>query len=176
MPTAITDPVVVAAQAEMPEDFVALRDAPSFGGSLLTMKADLVLTRLIGVVPTADEQSDMDVRVIDYIGKMIALELINPAISYWNQAAVQITASGRAETKTFTNRVEVLKELRSYLLAQTREILADISPLLPSRQTQRFSSAPAIKNVTTGVTPNPDDFESPYDIPTTDVNGTRMAS
>lgn len=167
----LTDPIALSAKAEMPEDYAALEESSNFGDPLLTMKLNLVMQQLFGEVLDIAEQGALDRRVLDYAGKLFALELINPATSYWKNQAVQHSATGRNETKTYVNRAESLKELRKSLLASTRSIFPDIGVLLPGRTINRRANVPAVRNVTTGVTANPDDFEPAFAPPSETATG-----
>lgn len=130
------------------------------------------MVSLFGTELNEAEQDALDNMVVDYAGKLVALKIVGPGIDYWGKQPTQVSATGRNENKTWASRAADLKDLRKQLLEDTRGMWPDVEPLLPSRRNTIGTPIPTTRNLSQAghVTPNPDDFESPYGLPTTGVN------
>jgi hypothetical protein len=159
---AVEGRIAAAAQGELPESWRALTSAPSYGESFLTEKLNAVMTKLFGVVLDVATQDVLDNLVVDYAGKCLALELINPAIDYWSKQPVSIGATGRNETKAYLDRSAALLRLRAFLVDQTRLMWDEVQELLPGRRVRRISNVPRVREITLAHTPNPYEFEQPF--------------
>lgn len=157
------------AKGEMPTEWDALQR--EYGDDLFIRKLNSVMAQLFGDALNTDDQELLDVRVVDYAGKLVALELINPAISYWSKQAVTIGARGQNETKSYKDRAEDLILLRKWLIEQTRMMQAEVWPLLPLRRVHRNPMGPVVRQAIGAVTPDPDDFERPFAPPETLTEG-----
>src|SRR3954471_12722257 len=136
---AVEGRIAAAAQGELPESWRALASAPSYGESFLTEKLNAVMTKLFGVLLDTETQLALDNLVVDYAGKCLALELINPAIDYWSKQPVSIGATGRNETKAYLDRSAALLRLRAFLVDQLRLMWPEVQELLPGRRIRRVS-------------------------------------
>lgn len=159
---AVNGRIALAAQGEIPESWRALSGAPSFGDAFLTEKLNAVMTKLFGTELDPLAQSSLDNLVVDYAGKCLALELINPAIDYWSKQPVSIGATGRNETKAYLDRSAALLRLRAYLVDQIRLMWPEVEELLPGRRVRRVSNVPRVREITLAHTPNPYEFEPPF--------------
>jgi hypothetical protein len=155
-------PITDAAQGELPETWRALKESPHYGDSFLINKLNAVMMRLFGEVLSENDQNELDDLVIDYAGKTLALELINPGIDYWSKQPVAIGATGRNETKSYVDRSAALLRLRAYLMEQLRLLFPDVEDLLPGRRTLRVSNVPRVREISLAHTPNPYEFEQPF--------------
>jgi hypothetical protein len=162
-PTQATGTIADFARGELPQEWDALQR--EYGDLFMARKIASVMAKLFGSILTVDEQGILDVRVLDYCGKIVALEMINPAISYWSKQAVTIGARGQNETKSYKDRAEDLILLRKWLLEQTRLMQAEVWPLLPNRKVDRNPKGPVVRQAIGAVTPDPDDFERPFALP-----------
>jgi hypothetical protein len=155
--------IAVAAHAEIPETWRALQsDTSHYGDSFLTAKLNAVMTRLFGTLLSETDQGALDYLVIDYAGKALALELINPAIDYWSKQPVSLGATGRNETKTYMDRSAMLLRIRAYLVDQMNLMWPEVEDLLPGRRTKRVSNVPRVREITLAHTPDPYGFESAF--------------
>lgn len=145
---------------------VLVEDSELYGPAFIDRKIKKVVVRLFGVSLTDAEQEDLDPLVADYAGKLLALELINPGMDYWSKQPTSIAAHGRNENKSYNDRAQSLRDLRTSLLEQTRLMWAEVQPLIPNRRFRRVSAVPRVVEVTGAHTPNPYDFERPYTDPT----------
>lgn len=164
---AITGPIADKAAGELPEEWRTFSSpqAPApYGESFLERKVTSVMVKLFGHALTEEEQDALSEAVTDYAGKIVALSLINPAIDYWSKQSVSVGASGRNETKAWaSDRVTILKDLRSYLIEETRSMWIDIEPLLPVI-TRSQPSVPTVIEPTTAFTPDPNSMEPVFDV------------
>jgi hypothetical protein len=134
------------------------------------------MMRLFGTVLAPEIQTALDILVIDYAGKLVALELINPGIDYWGKQPLTIGATGRNENKGYKDRASDLVALRQSLLTQTRQMWPEVEELLPARRIRRVANVPRVAQITGAHTPSPYDFERPYEDPAvTSIEGTGAA-
>jgi hypothetical protein len=159
---AVDGRIAAAAQGEIPETWRALAGSPSYGDSFLIEKLNAVMTKLFGDVQDVATQDALDNLVVDYAGKCLALELINPAIDYWSKQPVSIGATGRNETKAYVDRSAALLRLRAFLVDQLRLMWPEVQELLPGRRVRRISNVPRVRELTLAHTPNPFEFEQPF--------------
>lgn len=150
-------------QGELPEEYDAL--LKKYGDPFIQRKIDSVLMSLFGEVLDNAGQEALDIRLQDYIGKVVALELIGPGISYWSKQALGVGARGSNETKTYKDRAEDLKELQKQLLAKTREMYPEIQDLIPNRRVRRTPVGPRVRQVVGVVTSDPDNWEPAFGPP-----------
>ena len=83
--------------------------------------------------------------LISYMGKRLALDIINPGIDYWSKQALSHSA-GERESKGYKDRAEDLKDLRKQILADTAAMLPEVEaslPLVPRRLTDTVQVLPA---------------------------------
>lgn len=158
------------ARGELPQEWDAL--LAEYSDDFLTRKIDSIMMKLFGEKLDSDDQVALDERVLDYTGKLVALELIGPGISYWSKQAVAVGARGQNETKSYKDRAEDLKELRKWLLEATRGMQAEVWPLLPNRRVDRDAVGPRVRQTIGAVTPDPDGFERPFLLPAEVTEGT----
>src|SRR4051794_13917822 len=136
---AVEGRIAAAAQGELPESWRALVGATGYGESFITEKLNAVMTKLFGTVLDVATQDALDNLVVDYAGKGLALELINPAIDYWSKQPVSIGATGRNEQKGYLDRSAALLRLRAFLVDQVRLMWPEVQELLPARRMRRVS-------------------------------------
>ena len=160
---AVTGGIADWAKGELPAEWDAL--CTTYGDPFLQRKINSVMMQIFANILDTDEQEDLDVRVLDYAGKLVALELINPGISYWSKQAISVGARGQNETKAYKDRAEDLRELRKELIAATRAMMPEVTVLLPNRRISRIPVGPRVRQVLGAITPDPDSFERPFLLP-----------
>ena len=155
--------IAQTARDELPATWDALEDKVTGGAELVARRVDAALTRFFGTPPTVTEQDDLDQRVVDYIGKVIALSIINPGIDYWSKQ--RISAGARSEALTYKDRAEDLHRLREALLIETREMCPIIEPLLNvvTNPVITSRSRTRVSQVGTALTPDPYEFGKKMD-------------
>ena len=168
---AVTGGVADWAKGELPQEFDALNK--EYGDPFIQRKIDSVLASMFaGNTIDTDTQEALPVRVQDFLGKLVALELINPGISYWSKQALTVGARGSNESKAYKDRAEDLKELRKQLLEATRAMAGEVFTDLPDRLVSRTPVGPRVRQALGAVTPDPDGFERPFLLPTEVTEGT----
>lgn len=154
-----------AARAQLPVTWDALsQDTKRFGDGFLQNKVDLIVETIFGVqIPVAEEDT-YPLRVINYAGKMVALELISPGIDFWMNETQTITTTGTNEIDSYVDRPETLRKLGERLAWETRRDEPMIFALLGRTPPQRGLPRPDISVSTTDVllTPDPRGFPAPY--------------
>lgn len=160
---AVTGGIADWAKGELPQEWDALQS--TYGDEFLQRKVNSVMLKLFGSKPSVAVQEALDERVLDYAGKLVALELINPGISYWSKQAISMGARGQNENKAYNDRAQALKELRESLLLQSREMQPEVWPLLPLRRAARIPVGPRVRQVIGTSTSDPDDFERQFIAP-----------
>lgn len=159
---AVAGEIAAAARGELPETWRALESASDYGDPFLERKVTSVIVRLFGEEISSDVQSALDKRVIDFAGKLVALEIINPGIDWWSKQPLTIGATGRNENKGYNDRSAALRELRVALLEQTRVMWAEVEQLLPGNRVRTVGNVPRVRDIANAHTPNPYDFEPPF--------------
>lgn len=155
--------IAEAARSTLPITWDALAtDRSRYGDGLLQGKVDLVKETLFGSVITASAEETYPLRVIQYAGKLVALELISPGIDFWMNEPVSESATGTQEQHTFTDRANALRQLQAALLAETRRLAPEVLPLI-GVVTPLRRSYPAISSADAELlTPSPLDLGRPY--------------
>ena len=159
---AVEGAIAERARAELPVTWDALSLAPQFGDALLQAKIDAVKEAVFGVVVTPNAEAAYPLMVVNYVGKLVALELITPGIDYWMSEPITVSATGTQETTSYTDRAAMLLRLREDLLKQSRALWPDVSALIGFT---RVSSAPIPLLSTMEepfITPSPFEFPRPY--------------
>src|SRR3954452_4040105 len=164
---ALTDsPIALAAKDELPETWDKLLETPTFGEPALERRLNTLMYRAFGAVLEEAEQADLDLLLVSYLGKRLALELIIPGIDFWSKQAISLSAGERV-SKGYKDRAEDLKELRKLLLDETSQMLPDVEGLLPQIP-RRATDTARVQNaglLTAHVTPDPMLFPSIYGPP-----------
>jgi hypothetical protein len=150
------------ARGEFPTTFKVLADDAVLGADQIIRVIQRVESRLFGRVLTDSEETALDPVVADYAGKLVVLQLINPAIDYWSKQPLSLGATGRNENKSYDNRARDLLALRTQLLEATRLMWPEVQALLPERRFDRVNNAPRVQQGSGVLTPDPFGIERPF--------------
>lgn len=147
-----------------PVTFDALsRETKRFDGDgLLRSAIDTTKERIFGTVVSPVAEAAYPLMVIDYVAKLVAIEIIPTAIDYWMSEPITVSTTGTNETTSYTDRANQLRLLREDLLKVTRAAAGEMAPLIGFT---RISNAPVPKiNTMTDefLTPSPQEFPRPY--------------
>lgn len=155
--------IAAAARSTLPVTWDALAtDSQRYGDGFLQTKVNLVKERLFGSVITTVQESAYALRVIDYAGKLVALEMITPGIDFWMNEVTSESATGTNEQHTYVDRAETLRKLREVLLREVRTLEPEVLPLIGTPVVLN-RSVPAISSADAELlTPSPLDFGRPY--------------
>lgn len=164
----IETPIAIAARDLLPETWEAMAEATSFGPDALERLHDRVVQRAFGEALEDDQQELLVGIVIEYVGKMMAIALIDPAIDYWSKQVMSHTA-GERESRTYKDRVEDLKALKKQWTADLAALFLDAQAFLPVTP-RRAVDAPRVINAgdtVEHVTANPFDIPPMFGPPET---------
>ena len=158
-----------AARGLLPVTWDALSQDARFGDGFLQDKIDLIEEILFGAPIAVADEDTYPLRVINYAGKLVALELVTPGIDFWMNEQVMVTATGTNETDTFVDRPEKLRQLYDRLAWETRRDQNMIYALLGRTVPSRGLPRPDISTPATDVllTPDPRGFPAPFSTTTT---------
>lgn len=157
---AVSGEIAASAHGELPETWRALESDPNYGDDFLERKINSQMASVFGIPLSEEEQDGLDVRVVDYVGKLVALQLINPGIDYWSKQKT-LQSAGERENSGWADRSQALKDLRKYLLEETRTMYPEISDLIPDRRRTR-TAVPVVTDIEVAHTPSPFDFEPAF--------------
>lgn len=146
----------------LPVTWDALAGDSRYGDGLLRSTIDTIKERIFGTVGLPATESLQPLIVIDYVAKLAALELINPGIDFWMNEPVAESAEGTNENHAFVNRAEELRQLRAFLIDETRRLAPEVDPLIDFT---RISNAPRPRLNTIEdefLTPSPQEFPRPF--------------
>lgn len=158
-------PVADGAWAHLGEHFVRLRSSANYGVAFIAQQAETIKRRVMTAPPAVADEHNLDPLVIDYLGKLLALALIPPAMAYWaSQPQSQSTGDKPAESVSYPDRIRGLQAIQESLLVSSRRDEAIVMPLLEAPRTRAAAMAgPAIDEMDDcRVTTDPRDFP-PYD-------------
>jgi hypothetical protein len=125
-------------RAIFPVTWDALARDSRYGDGLLQTTIDTVKESVTGeVIAPEDEASTYPLIVIDYIAKVVALEMISPGIDFWMNEPVSESATGTNENHSFVDRARTLSDLREQLLEETRAKAGEIAEILGYRRARR---------------------------------------
>lgn len=138
-----TGAIVDGARMYMPITFSALQKDSRFGDAGMQRQADLVKRRVLGTTMAADQEESLDILILDYLSKRVALELINPGIDFWSRQLQTATSSQTSEVTSYPNMINSLKLLKANLCEQLASDWAEIQLLVPGTPNERIVPMPA---------------------------------
>lgn len=162
-------PIADAAKSHMGETFDALAESEHYGTDFITRKIAVVKQRFMENPPSTADEEDLHELVIDYLGKLVALELMAPAIDYWKSRPTTVsTGNDPTETTSYTDPIKALEAIKETLLVQTRQEEATALSLTTTPRLRSTDDGPAIDELEDGlhVTADPRTFPSYQDYPT----------
>lgn len=154
-----------AARAVLPVTWDALsRDTDRFGDGLLNDTINVVLEEMLGAVADDAALELLPLRVIRFIGKKVALELIPAGIDFWMSEPVQESAEGPNETHTWIDRANKLQVLAQQLGLEIRRdepaILAILGRKAAPKHLPRMGISTPADDVL--LSPDPRGFPAPF--------------
>lgn len=158
--------VARAARLEIPVAWDALRRYDQYGDVGLQEKVETVKLSILNSVITAEAEGALDRRVIDYIAKNVAIEIIPAAIDYWTNQIVSQTTPQGGEIATYPDRIAALRKTQEYLLARADKLKLTIETLVGA-PISHVPDAPMVDTVGPFITPGLEDFPAPFDTRTT---------
>lgn len=152
-----TGAIAVDARYHLPTTYDVL--AKKNGDAYMQGVIEVVKYRVLDDIVLAADESSLNPLVINYLGKLVALELIPAGLDYWLDQHQQISAQGTDESVSYPDRVNALKKLEESLIAQVRRDEPLVLPLITNGRAQSTLSGPAIDvNTDQKVTEDPGEF------------------
>lgn len=161
-------PIADAAKSHLGETFDHLEGSEHFGAVEITRVVERVKRRVMTDPPTTAQEDTLDGLVIDYLGELVALALIEPAFHYYaNQHQTVSMGDDPNEVASYPDRIKMLEAMQKWLLADTRKLEADVTPLLASPRLRPAGDGPQIDEPEDflHVTDDPRQFASFSDFP-----------
>lgn len=125
------------------EAWTGLMNSPSFGPDTIKLAVDAVKARTLADYEAAEDS--LPKVVLSYLGKLVALELLPAARSWWgNQIIQQAVGDDPREVTTYANRDKMLDELESLLLRQVSREQPLALQLIPEPVLAMVDSGPEI--------------------------------
>lgn len=162
-------PVADAAWSHLGEHFLKLRNSDSYGTAFLSIKSETVKRRVMTVPPAVADEHNLDPLVIDYLGKLLALELIPPLYAFYaNVPQTKSTGDRPTEITSYPDRIRGLEKVQEALLISSRRDEALVLPLIETpRLRESVTAGPAIDELTDDrVTDDPRAFPTYANYPT----------
>jgi hypothetical protein len=162
---AVEGAIAEAARRQIPVTWDALLDDETrFGGEdSLEATVDYVKERIFGAVISTEAEDALPLVLVQWLGKLVALELIGPGIDYWMNMSIIETTTQPDERVQYTDRARELRERRKLLLEETRRDEAGMLPLVPLWPGQRHSGIPRTNTARDEfLTPSHQEFPRPY--------------
>lgn len=145
------------ARAFMPETWRRLENSEFYGDSLLQQQIDVAKLSLLGYQVTAEDEANLDIRVISYIAKLAVISVIPAGKDYWASMAQTKSAGSPDESVSYPDRIAMLDQLHEQLVKELADDRAIIGDILDIPQVVRASDIPDTSDGTDEgyITPNP---------------------
>jgi len=127
-----TGAIYNAAKSFMPLTWSKLEESNHYGDKLLQGKVDVAKLGLLGYELSAEDEENLDIRVIDYLAKISVISVIPAGKDYWASMAQSKTAGSPDEIVSYPDRIEMLEQLHDQLTAEIskqRDIIGDLIDL-----------------------------------------------
>ena len=146
----------------LPVTWDALERDQRYGDTLLRTAIDTIKERVFGVNVTPTAEVSYPLIVIDYVAKLVAIDLCTPGIDFWMSEVTSASTTGTNEVVTWVDRANQLMQLRKDLLEETRLMKGEVDPLIGYT---RLTKKPRMAINTLDedfLTPSPLEFPRPY--------------
>jgi hypothetical protein len=145
------------ARAFMPETWRRLEQSDNYGDSLLQQQINIAKLSLLGYELSAEDETNLDIRVISYIAKLTVISVIPAGKDYWASMAQTKTISSPDEMVSYPDRIEMLEQLHDQLVKELADDRAIIGDILEIPQVVRSGDIPTTSDgIDEGyITPNP---------------------
>lgn len=157
---AVPGAIAAAARGHLPVTWAALADdSDRYGEIELQRKIDYIKFNLFGeVAEPEDEASLYNPNIIEYAGKLVAIQIIPAGADYWASQAVQ-QGSGERYQGTWVDRSAALWKLHEKLVAEAAATRPDIDgSVIVKAKRRRFPIGVRDSESTKLVTTDPHTF------------------
>lgn len=143
----------------LPITWDALSSSNLYGDNMLSGRSSYVKYKLFAtVVSPLVEASIYNPMVLDYAAKELALQVIPAGIDFWMNSKISIETE--RENVAYPDRIEGLKRLQEWLLAEVAKLRVDLNDNFVVR---RKGNYPKVGNGNDLITPNPQEWGKPND-------------
>ena len=118
-----------SARSILPITWDALEQTPKYGDALLQERIEVVKLSLFGIPIAVDDESDYDIRIIEFAAKLVAIQVIPAGVDYWGAQHTSFIAQGTQESATYPDRIAALWKIYERLqiqIAQDRPVVDEI--------------------------------------------------
>jgi hypothetical protein len=151
-------------RALIPITWDALSRDPRVGDGSLQTAIDLAKSSTTGQVVEPEFEDTYPLVAVDYMAKLAAIEICQTGIDFWMNQSMVISASGTNESLTYTDRANVLAELRAHLINETRQKYTQVAKLI-GYYIDNGQAIPQLSSASINpyhLTPSPEEFPRPY--------------
>lgn len=129
--------IAQAAKSHLPVTWTALANDERYGEAELARKVDYVKFNLFGEVVLPEEEALLyDPNVIEYAGKLVAIQIIPAGADYWATQKI-VDSSGGHHNASFIDRSTALWRLHEKLVAEAAASRPDIDGSVTVRPKRR---------------------------------------
>jgi hypothetical protein len=132
-----TGAIVDGAQMYLPVTFQYLQKDSRFGDRAMQQNAELIKLKVLGYTMPPDQEAQIELVLLDFLSKRVALELITPGIDFWSRQLRTSTSTQTSEVSSFPDMIASLKDLRVSLanqLADDWRYVQLLDPSVPNRR------------------------------------------
>lgn len=123
---AVLGVIAATAREQLPITWDALANDPRYGEPGLQRAVELVKFKTFGMSVEPDlEEDTYNPLIVEYVGKLVALQIIPAGADFWSSQTRTLTAKSGNETKAFNDRVADLWRLYDRLRAEVTALYAD---------------------------------------------------
>lgn len=161
---AIAGVVAARTRALIPITWDALEHDSRVGDGSLQTSIDLAKESAAGAVIDPSQEDTYPLVAIDYMAKLAAIEICQSGIDFWMNQATNVSVTGTNENLSYVDRATALSELRTSLIAETREKYTQVAKLL-GFYTDNGRAVPQLSSANINpfhLTPSPEEFPRPY--------------
>lgn len=161
-------PIADAAKSHLGGTFDGLVESDHYGASFVLGRVSVVKRRMMIDPPATADEGLLDELVIDYLGKLVVIELMPAAIDYWaHQYQSESIGNDPVELATYPDRLKAMEAIQELMITQTRRDEALVMEILAAgaRLRKADSSGPSISEVDDcRVTADPSDFPTYHEM------------
>jgi hypothetical protein len=155
------------AKAFLAATWKRLEESNNYGDFQLQNQINVAKLSLLGYEIPAEDETNLDIRVISYIAKLTVISVIPAGKDYWASMAQSKTVGNPNESVSYPDRIIMLEQLHDQLakeLAADRSIIGDI---LEIPKVRRSNDIPGTSDGTDEgyITPNPNTHFRDYGFP-----------
>lgn len=140
-----TGAIYRTASSFLPSTWTALENSPTYGDALLQEKVEYVKMHILSSAIPVENEADLDIRVLEFLAKNVALKVIPAGIDYWLDQKVSVrieTAAAGQEIYDYEDRAKSLMDLYDKLLEEISLEEKDVLDLLDIVHTRKETSTP----------------------------------